>query len=454
MAGKKKNDGRKRIAIVGGIVSGKSYNGWFGRYTGSETVLSQIGDSGDIDIYVNSQGGSVFAGFEIVNALNAAVAQGRAVTFYVSALAASIASYITSGVKGAKVVMSNNAKLMFHAPWVCTCGSKDQLKDAADLLGKMEDDIVSAVEARGAKAEPEWFAAGRMKWFSAKEAVKNKLADEIGNPPSDLISYLTEEYKSGGSYTSLYSDSSSDKPGYTAGKTELERFAAQTELKSYIASLCAEHFDDIQAVEVERDNIRLAHKDGSFSLLNYENDPLNIVNVNWESARKETQKENDMSKQADPNAGQEAPKVQTSEPNAGQEAPKVQTSEPNAGQEAPKVPTAEPNAGQEAPKVPTAEPNAVVKTVLPSGMTEDMILFAAENYAETKNKYIAAIKAVKTNSFTDEELDSFPMKTLAKMAKLAVEPQKETVAPKTDSSLIALPASVAKGNGSLPPPLD
>ena len=78
---------------------------------GSESVLSQIGDSGDIDIYVNSQGGSVFAGFEIVNALNAAVTQGRAVTFYVSALAASIASYITSGVKGARVVMSDNAKL-------------------------------------------------------------------------------------------------------------------------------------------------------------------------------------------------------------------------------------------------------------------------------------------------------------------------------------------------------
>ena len=426
MAGKKKNDGRNRIGIVGGIITGKSFDGWFGRYTGSETVLSQIGDSGDIDIYVNSQGGSVCAGFEIVNALNAAVTQGRAVTFYVSALAASIASYITSGVKGAKVVMSDNAKLMFHAPWVCTCGSKDQLKDAADLLGKMEDDIVSAVEARGAKAEPDWFAAGRMKWFSAKEAVKNKLADEIGNPPSDLISYLTEQDKNGGSYTSLYSDSSSDKPGYTAGKTELERFAAQTELKSYIASLCEEHFDDIQAVEVERDNIRLAHKDGSFSLLNYENDPLNIVNVNWESARKETQKENNMSKQA----------------------------EPKAAEETPKEPTAEPTAGQEPIEVPTSEPKAVVKPVLPSGMTEDMILFAAENYAETKNKHIAAIKAVKTNSFTDEELDSFPMKTLAKMAKLAVEPQKETVVPKTDSSLIAPPASAAKGNGSLPPPLD
>ena len=104
--------------------------------------------------------------------------------------------------------------------------------------------------------------------------------------------------------------------------------------------------------------------------------------------------------------------------------------------------------------MPTAEPNVIVKTVLPSGMTEDMILFAAENYAETKNKHIAAIKAVKTNSFTDEELDSFPIKTLAKMAKLAAEPQKETVVPKTDSSLIAPPASVAKGNGSLPPPLD
>ena len=84
---------------------------------------------------------------------------------------------------------------------------------------------------------------------------------------------------------------------------------------------------------------------------------------------------------------------------------------------------------------------------------EDMILFT-QRTTETKNKHIAAIKAVKTNSFTDEELDSFPMKTLAKMAKLAVEPQKENVAPKTDSSLIAPPASVAKGNGSLPPPLD
>ena len=144
---------------------------------------------------------------------------------------------------------------------------------------------------------------------------------------------LGEVNKNGGSSASLYSDSLSGKPGYTAGKTELERFAAQTELKSYIASLCEEHFDDIQAVEVERDNIRLAHKDGSFSLLNYENDPLNIVNVNWESARKETQKENDMSKQADPNAGQETPKVVTAEPKAVQEAPKEPIADPNAGQE-------------------------------------------------------------------------------------------------------------------------
>ena len=148
-----------------------------------------------------------------------------------------------------------------------------------------------------------------------------------------------------------------------------------------------------------------------------------------------------MSKQADPNAGQEAPKVPTAEPKAAEETPKEPTAEPKAAEETPKEPTAEPKAAE-------------AKAVIPSGMTEDMILFAAENYAETKNKHIAAIKAVKTNSFTDEELDSFPMKTLAKMAKLAVEPQKETVAPKTDSSLIAPPALVAKGNGSLPPPLD
>ena len=117
---------KNRAAIVGPVITGPSfYSSLFGYLTGSDTVINDLGREGDVDIYVNSPGGSVFAGFEIVNAINAIVASGRKVTFYISSMAASIASYITTGAKGAKVVMAENGKLMYHAPWVYAAGTKE-----------------------------------------------------------------------------------------------------------------------------------------------------------------------------------------------------------------------------------------------------------------------------------------------------------------------------------------
>ena len=45
--------------IVGGIVSGKSYNGWFGVIQVQKLFFRNRRFS-DIDIYVNSRGGAVF----------------------------------------------------------------------------------------------------------------------------------------------------------------------------------------------------------------------------------------------------------------------------------------------------------------------------------------------------------------------------------------------------------
>ena len=132
-----KSGSTRKVLIVGTVVNGRSgYSGWYGRCAGSESVIEEIGSEGDIDVYINSPGGSVFAGFEMVNAFNAARDAGREVTIYVSAMAASIASYIACGVKGAKVYMSSNAKMMFHAPWTFVLGSKDELRDTSNLLEK------------------------------------------------------------------------------------------------------------------------------------------------------------------------------------------------------------------------------------------------------------------------------------------------------------------------------
>ena len=431
-----KTGGKRFVSIVGSVVSGRSGNGWFGRFTGSESVMQAIGSSGDIDVYINSPGGSVFAGFEILNALNAATGAGRAVNIYVSAMAASIASYISSGVKGARVVMAENAKLMFHAPWTYVMGSKDQLKDTAELLGKMEDDIISAIESRGAKADREWMAAGRAKWMSAKEAVEAKLADAIANPPQDLLDAVVKE----GTPSYQSRDDGWDKTEDRGKNLSVgDRFAASSSFEGYVQALAEEQYGEgIGVTDIGAGSFRVTKKDGASALLKYRQDSLNIVAIDWESAVFDAKQEDEMSK---PNVNEE-PKATV--------APAEPKAEPKAD-----LPKEEPKATV-APAEPKAEPKADLpkeepKSVLPEGMTADMVAFAQKNYKIARDEHIAVIKAAKTCAFTDAELDAFPIETLAKMAKLAEKP---AVPAKSaiDNSLID-PAKTAKGTGgTLPPP--
>jgi len=438
-----KKNGKRYVSIVGSVVSGRSGNGWFGRYTGSDSVMAELGSSGDIEVYINSPGGSVFAGFEILNALNSAVGAGRNVTIYVSAMAASIASYITSGVKGAKIYMADNAKLMFHAPWTYTMGSKTQLQDTADLLGKMEDDIINAIVSRGAKADPEWFAAGRVKWFSAKEAIAAKLADEIANPPQELIAHVSK--------TDTAESSSRDdawnkaKAKHDSDKlSERDLFAASSSFEGYIQALARERYGETCEVSVHADGtLRVAKEDGVAMLLKYTTDSLNIAAVEWDSAETLTEQESNMKTEAELKLEAEAKAKADSDAKAKQDAEDAEKA---------KV-AADAKAKLEAEAKVKADADVKAKeSILLAGMTEDMVAFAKQNYQPVRDEYIVAIKASKANEFADEELAKFDIATLAKMAKLSTKPSESDAVLQPDNSLIA-PDLKAKGTGgSLPPP--
>ena len=455
-----KSGSTRKVAIVGTVVNGRSgYSEWYGRCVGSESVIEEIGSEGDIDVYINSPGGSVFAGFEMVNAFNAARDAGREVTIYVSAMAASIASYIACGVKGAKVYMSSNAKMMFHAPWTFVLGSKDELRDTSNLLEKMEDDIVSAVASRGATADREWFAAGRTKWLSSKECLDIKLADGISNPPSDLISYVSSKTKP---YYMRYEDKATQNKNDNENKTrsgnklgcgfDPERFAASVEFCGFLANLCEEHFGEpVSVTEITETTFKAIKEDGSFSLLKFYDDPLNIVSIDWENAQFAKQTENIMNKNnkdtkaETPTAGESKTKLVESDTHVADEEVAVEGQISETTVDDIVKPKSEDG---EAPKAEAA------KTVtLPDGMTEDMIAFARENYEKQKAEYIQTIKASKANGFTDEELGAFNMKTLEKMAKIAETQKAETqTAPKADSSILTTPDASVKSEGTLPPP--
>ena len=92
----------------------------------------------NINIYINSGGGSVFAGMAIYNMLKRHKGYK---TVYVDGLAGSIASVIA--LAGDKIVIPKNAYMMIHKPW-CTCGGNaNDFREMANTLDKVEQGILN-----------------------------------------------------------------------------------------------------------------------------------------------------------------------------------------------------------------------------------------------------------------------------------------------------------------------
>lgn len=95
----------------------------------------------NLNIYINSGGGSVFAGIAIYNMIQR-FSKTHKVQVYIDGLAASIASVIAfSGSKPPKI--PSNAFLMIHNPWADCIGNSDDLRKMADDLDTIGDGIVN-----------------------------------------------------------------------------------------------------------------------------------------------------------------------------------------------------------------------------------------------------------------------------------------------------------------------
>jgi len=95
-------------------------------------ALEQVKNLKELNIYINSPGGSVFAGQAIYNILNRSQAKK---VVYIDGVAASIASVIA--LAGDEIKVPSNAFMMIHKPWVLAIGNSDNLRKTADDL----DDI-------------------------------------------------------------------------------------------------------------------------------------------------------------------------------------------------------------------------------------------------------------------------------------------------------------------------
>ncbi len=144
---------------------------------GFRDALKSLGDVKNINLHINSPGGSVFEGIAIYNMLKQHSAQ---VNVYVDGLAASIASVIA--MSGDAIFMPSNAMMMIHNPWTFAMGNADQLRKQADDLDQITKSSIQTYLAKAGDKLDEATLKDLMDnetWLTAQEAVDYGLADEV-----------------------------------------------------------------------------------------------------------------------------------------------------------------------------------------------------------------------------------------------------------------------------------
>lgn len=137
--------------------------------------LKALGDIKTLNLFINSDGGDVFAGQAILSMLKRHTAQK---VVYIDGLAASIASVIAMA--GDRIIMPKNAMMMIHKPWTVAVGNADDFRRMADDLDKIGESIVAAyAERTGLKNEEILQIMAEETWFTAEEAVEWGFATEI-----------------------------------------------------------------------------------------------------------------------------------------------------------------------------------------------------------------------------------------------------------------------------------
>jgi ATP-dependent Clp protease protease subunit len=137
--------------------------------------LDELGDIADLDIYINSGGGDVFAGQAIKSILDRHSANK---TVYIDGIAASIASVIAMA--GNKIIISKNGMMMIHKAWSIASGNSDKFRKFADDMDKIDESISMAYVDKTGKSKEELIELMQKEtWMTAEDAVRDGFADEI-----------------------------------------------------------------------------------------------------------------------------------------------------------------------------------------------------------------------------------------------------------------------------------
>jgi ATP-dependent Clp protease protease subunit len=171
-------------------------------------IIKEIADAeGDINVHINSGGGSVSQGIAIYNALKE---YNGDVHVKVDGLAASIASVIAMA--GTTVTMAEGSLLMIHLPWTMIAGNANDLRKEAEVLDQHMETLIDIYasnsplgrdEIKSMLAEETWLTADEAYELGMITNIAGELKqaasvdlDRFNNAPNELLEILDLNSKS------------------------------------------------------------------------------------------------------------------------------------------------------------------------------------------------------------------------------------------------------------------
>lgn len=241
---KNQTDSSADLFFYGDIVSETWQSEWYEDDMAPGDVkkfLDQLDGTENINIHINSGGGSVFGGIAIYNMLRRNNAHK---IVYVDGLAASIASVIMMA--GDEIVMPKNATVMIHKPsasYFYTTKNADDLRKDAESLDTCQEAIMQTYMTK-AKVD--------------KEEIEQKVNDETwltGEEAAELFDIKVEEANdavacAGSSMFFCYKNvpTSLTAQGKNAKKKDEQRPLSRQDIKE----IFNESFSEYQAREKEK----------------------------------------------------------------------------------------------------------------------------------------------------------------------------------------------------------
>lgn len=170
----------KKIKLNGPVIGDGStwlYD-WFGMPYISASKLTKELDSAsgdDVELYINSGGGSVFAGSEVYTVLKEYPGK---VTAKITGVAASAASFLAMGAD--EIKMSPTSQMMIHNAATGTDGDKNVHYSNGNMLSSVDVGITNAYRLKTGRTMDDLLdLMNKTTWMNAQQAVEFGFADGI-----------------------------------------------------------------------------------------------------------------------------------------------------------------------------------------------------------------------------------------------------------------------------------